>query len=171
MSHPHLSPANLLLLQDKLLQTAGCSRYSSVSFILLFVSNNAHTILTLVEKHWNDNKPIVRCQQVWFLTLDHSQYFIYKTIWYFHGFQKANHSSYNMVGKNAEKLGKHCKAFLIHEIWETNTLGFGHWPGQHSKCCFIAFFSPFFVSSQYFHCSLWSTCWSIYFLSWSPLTL
>lgn len=30
--------------------------------------------LTL-EKHWNRNKPIVRCQLVWFLTLDHSQYF------------------------------------------------------------------------------------------------
>lgn len=71
-----------------------------------------------------------------------------------------------MVWRNAEKLGKLLNTlyrFLREKIWEANTLVFGHWPRRHSRWCFIAFCSLFFISSQYFHCLLWFTCWDTLF--------
>lgn len=103
---------------------------------------------------------------------------IYKTTWCFLGFQKASHSSYDIIWyeemlKNLVNYWMLCTGFLICKIWEANTLGFGHWPKRHSRWCFIAFCSSFFMLLQYFHCLLWFTCWNtvfIYFLASYSLT-
>lgn len=89
---------------------------------------------------------------------------IYETMWCFHDFQNASHSSYDSIWykemlKNLSNYWVLCTVFLKHKIWEADTFWYlclpGCWPGRHSRWCFIASCFPFFISLQYFHCLLW----------------
>lgn len=89
---------------------------------------------------------------------------IYETMWCFHDFQNASHSSYDSIWykemlKNLANCWMLCTGFVKQKIWEANTFWYlylpGPWPGRHNRWCFIASCLPFFISLQYFHCLLW----------------